>query len=199
MIRTSLIATIFGLLALVPLAHAQRNEFSVLAGVTLSTSDVKVGPISAASSSSTVAVEVGYAYKLKETSYGHFVIEVPVTWFNRGSAVVEPGRIAASGGQYVFFTPGGRFEFGHGSRLVPYLAAGFGAASVEAGRVELDNVIRISAITGVKPAFDFAGGLEFRLSRHIGLRGEVRDFVVAGSGVDARNHPVFAAGLAFHF
>jgi hypothetical protein len=48
---------------------------------------------------------------------------------------------------------------------------------------------------------DAGGGLDFRLTRLLSLRGEGRDFVTGKNlgGVTGRNHPIYEFGLAFHF
>ena len=51
------------------------------------------------------------------------------------------------------------------------------------------------------PAMDFGGGLDFRLTRLLSLRGDFRDFVTrAGLGNSTgRNRWMFLVGIAFHF
>jgi hypothetical protein len=61
----------------------------------------------------------------------------------------------------------------------------------------------VSATSGWTSSFAvaFGGGLDFRVTRLISLRGEVRDFVSRkGIGLtDGRNHPVFGFGMGFHW
>jgi len=53
----------------------------------------------------------------------------------------------------------------------------------------------------VGAALDFGGGLDFRLTRLMSLRAEVRDFVTGRGlgGVEGRNHPIFSFGLGIHW
>ena len=51
------------------------------------------------------------------------------------------------------------------------------------------------------PAFAFGGGVDFRMTRLISLRGEVRDYVTASrlGGVSGNNHVFALMGMGFHF
>jgi hypothetical protein len=103
-----------------------------------------------------------------------------------------------------YFTPGIRLKTPTFGRVSFYDLAGGGVgwfskvSSIVSGANE--SVIVDSRVQG-SPVFDFAGGIDLRLSRLVSLRGEGRDFFSARNlgGVAGHNHPVFLVGLAFHF
>jgi hypothetical protein len=199
MIRNTVYATI-GMLAVFALAKAQRVEISVLAGGARSTAEVTASPnFTSASAGASPSFQVGFAYRLLETSAGHLWLEVPVTWASQGSVKAGPDTVSVSGGHNVFATPGARFSFLPRSRFRPYVAEGIGAGSINEGVVEVGNSLHITVSTGVKPVADFGGGVEIRATRSLGFRGEIRDFVTLGSGLSGRNHAVYAGGIALHF
>ena len=53
----------------------------------------------------------------------------------------------------------------------------------------------------VRAAVEFGGGLDFRLTRLVSLRGEVRDFVSGRGlgGVAGRHHPIYGFGVGLHW
>ena len=87
-------------------------------------------------------------------------------------------------------------------RVSFYAAGGAGIASFNQNQSVVGNGM-VSATSGWTSSFAvaFGGGLDFRLTRLISLRGEVRDFVSRrGIGLtDGRNHPVFGFGMGFHW
>jgi hypothetical protein len=102
----------------------------------------------------------------------------------------------------IYFTPGVRFNVTLHPRTSFYVAGGLGVASFGEDRSLVGNgIISSSDVWNTSFAAAFGGGLDFRLTRLISLRGEVRDFVSRkGIGLtDGRNHPVFGFGIGFHW
>jgi hypothetical protein len=59
----------------------------------------------------------------------------------------------------------------------------------------------VSSGRSVSPAFGFGGGLDFRLTRLVSLRFDIRDFVTRArlGGSNGHHHGIFGFGVAFHF
>jgi len=101
------------------------------------------------------------------------------------------------------FTPGVRFKLPIQSRLSLYGVAGGGIGSF--GKDETDVNRRAGVFIGTSRTehgvFDVGGGMDFRLTKLLSLRGEARDFITGRNlgGESGRNHPVYEFGLAFHF
>ena len=83
------------------------------------------------------------------------------------------------------------------------LSAGGGPGTFYKVDSAVSGASQVSVTTSfvVRPVASIAGGIDMRLSRRLSLRAEARDFVSGANlgGVSGHNHPVFLAGLAFHF
>jgi opacity protein-like surface antigen len=107
-----------------------------------------------------------------------------------------------SAGGMISLTPGIRFNVAPHSRVSLYVAAGVGPAVFgEDTAVAGAGFVRRDTSWTVGAAFDFGGGLDFRLTRLVSLRVEACDFVTGRGlgGVEGRNHPIFSFGLGIHW
>lgn len=75
----------------------------------------------------------------------------------------------------LYLTPGVRLKFLPGSRLSPWVAVGGGYGLYQQS-AQLSNDQNTTDKFLNRGVFDYGGGLDYRLFRFIGLRGEVRDF-----------------------
>ena len=160
------------LLAVCP-ALAQNSDFGFLSGFR----PCGDCPTSSYASGS----EFNYGYQVVATQAGGLYIELPLV------AVINPVRNV----DYLF-APGLRFKFATQSRLSLYGALGFGIASF-GGTATASRTTSGTA--------DFAGGMDFRLTRLLSLRVEARDFLTRPGlgGTEGRNHAIYLAGIALHF
>jgi hypothetical protein len=162
-----------------------------------------------------IGVQANYAWQLLERPAGRLYIEVPVSSF---TGPVGQGVIADLGGvkqisrpEGVFFlTPGLRYHLNLKERVAVYAAVGGGIAlrqqTVFTYSADPSGSViypLISTRTGRKAsgAFDIGVGLDFRLTRLLSLRGELRSFRTSsqpGFG-DGRQYPSAHIGLALHF
>jgi hypothetical protein len=104
----------------------------------------------------------------------------------------------------LYLTPGLRLKFFPHSRLSPWGAIGGGyalyqqSAKLSNGQNETDKFLN-------RGAFDYGGGLDFRLFRFIGLRVEVRDFLSGNPDLNValnsstQHNVVASAGVILHF
>lgn len=162
-----------------------------------------------------IGVQVNYAWQVLERAAGRLYIEVPVSSFSGpvGQSVTEEvnGLREVRRPELVLFgTPGVRYHIHLTPRLALYVAAGAGIAlrqqkitTMSDARTEPGVFIAVASRrswTG-SPAFNIGGGLDFRLTRLLSLRGELRTFRTSelrgfGSG---QNYPSAHVGLGFHF
>jgi hypothetical protein len=183
----------------------QNMDWSWMVGGTSNPSSTISGTNDVISASAGVATQINWAYQLKSTKAGNLWIELPLTLTAGAFPSVSGATIAASiDRNTVFLTPGLRLKSPTYGRVSFYgsLGGGFGAVTRVEALINLPNgtVIADTRVRGTL-ALDFGGGIDLRLSRLISLRAEGRDFVTPDnfSGVSGPNHPVFLAGLAFHF
>jgi hypothetical protein len=182
---------------------SQNSEFSVLAGATSPTAHVIVGPNAIVTGQTGGAVQLAYSYQALSCAAGYLYVEIPVTFtIAVHGAFVGNGVVSSSSNDMSLLTPGVRFKLPIQARLSAYGVAGGGVGwfHKNESRVDKSGVFVGSSLT-VHGVFDVGGGLDFRLTRLLSLRGEVRDFISGKNlgGASGRNHPVYELGLAFHF
>jgi len=98
----------------------------------------------------------------------------------------------------LYLTPGLRLKLFPGSRFSPWGAIGGGYALYEAS-AHLSNGQNMTNKLLNRGVFDYGGGLDYRLFRFIGLRGEVRDFFSGNPNLNvalnsSTEHNVVASG-----
>lgn len=163
-----------------------------------------------------IGVQGSYARQILERRAGRLYFELPASLFappiGQGVITSAPSGNSeiARPESIIFVTPGIRYHYSVKPRLALYAAAGVGIAIRERdvlvirpkpeppGAVEL-----LSIRTNWKgsPAFNLAGGIAFRLTRLLSLRGELRTFQttsVPGYG-SGRSYPSVHMGIGFHF
>jgi hypothetical protein len=162
-------------------ASAQNSDVSILFGTSETTVPYDVSaPQLGGFTRRVVTLQAVYARQLYENGKHRLYFEIP---------------FVTSGA--VFINPGIRYQFNLTNRLGIYAVAGAGVAVQQ--RFDGSDF-------GWRPnfAYDFGGGLDFRLTRLISVRGELRKFRTTpqpkfglfGVGED---YPAAQAGFAFHF
>jgi len=138
--------------------------------------------------------------------YGHRFVNIGiVALYGEVDFVAFPNRGVSSATATVpqsyaslYLTPGLRLKLFPSSRLSPWGAIGGGYALYQQsarftnGQTDTNKFLN-------RGVFEYGGGLDFRLYRFIGLRGEVRDFLSGNPGLGVRlssstQHNVVASG-----
>lgn len=143
-------------------------------------------------------------YQVGSTKAGSLWIELPMTFTWQGTGTINGNTVASIDRNAWYFTPSVRLKSPTVGRFTFYGAAGGGMGalsktnSVDSGA---NGTVQINSTVQIRPVFDYAGGIDLRLSRLLSIRAEGRDFVSAANlgGVSGHNHAVFLAGFAFHF
>ena len=179
-------------------AMAQNHELSILAGATVPSGQVSVGSFGSVSGGISPSAQVSYAYRVLDNPAGSLYFEVPLSRVSKASVSLDDNGVGASASQW-FFTPGLPFKFLSWSRVSPYVTGGAGMGWFDSANVRVLPDVRVSASTGLKPVVAFAGGIEFRATRHLRFRLELRDYVPVGWFMGNRNHLAYSAGIGFAF
>ena len=181
--------------------EAQNSDFGLLIGVSTPHGEIVSGTNSRVSGSVGASGQFNYAWQVFQRAVDLY-IEVPLVISARNTGLVMPGTVSSTDYLDFFVTPGVRLKFTPQSRVSFYGAVGGGLASL-GQHVSIVSAPRVAVTVGrvTTGAVDFAGGLDFRLTRLLSLRGEGRDFFTKGnvSGDPGRNRLMFEAGIAFHF
>jgi hypothetical protein len=109
-----------------------------------------------------------------------------------GTAVVPHGYAS------LYVTPGLRLKFFPNSRLSPWGAIGGGYALYEESAQLSDGQNTTSTFLN-RGVFEYRGGLDYRLFRFIGLRGEVRDFFSGNPNLNTQHNVVASGGIIVPF
>jgi hypothetical protein len=104
----------------------------------------------------------------------------------------------------LYITPGLPVKFVPRARLSPWVAVGGGYALYEQS-AKLSNGQNTTNKFLSRGVFDFGGGLDYKLFRFIGLRGEVRDFLSGNPNLNvalsssAQHNVVASGGITLRF
>jgi len=144
-------------------------------------------------------------------NYGHRLLGVKVaTLYGEVEFVALPNRPVASGTVVphdyasLYVTPGLRLKFFPNSRLSPWCAIGGGYALYEES-AQLSNGQNTTNKFLNRGVFEYGGGLDYRLFRFIGLRGEIRDFFSGNPNLNnalssgTQHNVVASGGIILHF
>jgi hypothetical protein len=154
-------------------ALAQNSDFGLLYGFR----PCRECPRSTVASGS----QFNYGYQLLSAQTGGLYVEFPLV------SATNPVRNVT-----YLFAPGVRFKLASQSRFSLYGALGVGVATFGG---------TATASRTTSGAVDFAGGMDFRITRLLSARVEARDFVTRpGLGdTEGRNHAMYFLGIALHF
>jgi hypothetical protein len=190
---------LFLLLLVVPFRIlAQKNEITLSLGGTPSQSPGFRSP-TAGTAQTSADISLG-------ANYGHCFLDAgAASLYGEIEFVALPNRSLAATTATVpqnyaslYVTPGVRLKILPSSRLSPWVATGGGYALYEQS-ARLSNGQSTTNKFLSRGVFDFGGGLDYRLYRFIGLRGEVRDFLSGNPNLNvalssSTQHNVVASG-----
>jgi hypothetical protein len=195
-IATALVLSTFACSA----AFAQNSDLALLVGLSNArTSEVVLGSGTSVSGSRSTTFEVNYARQFLSTKAGDLYVEFPI-FVGANQALDLGNNVSVFGRNIIFFTPGVRYRISLQRRLSLYGALGVGVATFGIATVLATNEAIVPSRTTTGAA-DVGAGLDFRLTRLLSLRTEIRDYVTSPrrGGFSGRNHLVYQWGVSFHF
>jgi len=179
-------------------ALAQRNDITLSLGGTLSQSRGFRSPTTAAAQTSAdISLGVNYGRRFLDAEVAELYGEIEsVALPNRGltaATATVPQNYAS-----LYVAPGLRLKVLPSARLSPWFAVGGGYALYEQS-AKLSNGQNTTNKFLSRGVFDFGGGLDYKVSRFLGLRGEVRDFLSGNPNLNvalssSTQHNVVASG-----
>jgi hypothetical protein len=179
-------------------ALAQRNDITLSLGGTLSQSRGFRSPTTAAAQTSAdISLGVNYGRRFLGAEVAELYGEIEsVALPNRGltaATATVPQNYAS-----LYVAPGLRLKVLPSARLSPWFAVGGGYALYEQS-AKLSNGQNTTNKFLSRGVFDFGGGLDYKVFRFLGLRGEVRDFLSGNPNLNvalssSTQHNVVASG-----
>jgi hypothetical protein len=176
--------------------QSQELTFS-LGGISGQTRSLRGSPAGTAQIAADRTLGINYGHHLVGTRvatvYGELeFVAIP----NRG--VTSATAVVAQNYASLYVTPGVRLKLFPRSRLSPWAAIGGGYALYQES-AQLSNGQKTTNKLLNRGVFDYGGGVDYRLFRLIGLRGEVRDFLSGNPNLNAAptpstQHNVVASG-----
>jgi hypothetical protein len=178
--------------------HVQRQELTFsLGGISGQTRTLKGSPAGTAQIAADRTLGINYGHRLVGTRIAAMYGEIEfVAIPNRG--VTSATALVAQNYASLYVTPGVRLKLFPRSRLSPWAAIGGGYALYQES-AQLSNGQNTTNKFLNRGVFDYGGGVDYRLFRLIGLRGEVRDFLSGNPNLNAvptssTQHNVVASG-----
>ena len=198
MLETSMSKSIFVVVLVACPTMAQTNDFAILVGAYAPIVRVSAQPVRVTTSVSAGLV-LTYGRRLASSRAGDLLLDVPLAVSARAHQSMSRG--INIGGDDAFFTPGVCLVIVPASVVRPYAVLGLGVSSFSGGHLSISRDVDQSSRRSTSPVVGFGGGMDVRLVRFLGLRGEIRDFVSRAGfgGIEGRHHVLFGVGLGFHF
>jgi hypothetical protein len=203
MARLELSPQLLVLLALAMLApmfpvRAQSNDITLSLGGTPSQSRGFQSPTAGtAQTSADISLGANYGHRFLAAEVAELYGEIEfVALPNRGltaATATVPQNYAS-----LYVAPGLRLKVLPSARLSPWVALGGGYALYEQS-AKLSNGQNTTNKFLSRGVFDFGGGLDYKVFRFLGLRGEVRDFLSGNPNLNvalssSTQHNVVASG-----
>ena len=178
----------------------QNQDIAILAGPASIGTRVLSGTNVTLNGQTAVAAATIYGYQVARISGASLWIEFsPGTFLlhGRGTASI-PGVVSNTLSAY---TAGARLMLPLQSRISVYGLAGGGGGSFHYAVLATGTEARVTYNNTFHGLFVFGGGADIRLTRHLSIRGEIRDLVTGRglSGANGRHHVLPLFGPAFHF
>ena len=186
------------LLAATSPAVAQSNDITLsLGGIPTQSRSFRSPSAGSVQISPDVSLGANYGYRLLDAEFAAIYGEIQfVALANR--SLTAPTTTVPQNYASLYVTPGLRLKVLPTARLSPWVAVGGGYALYEQS-AKLSNGQNTTSKFLNRGVFDFGGGLDYRLFRFFGLRGEVRDFVSGNPNLNvalssSTQHNIVASG-----
>ena len=187
--HTRLFIVVVFLAASLTAAHAQKNEFTVMASTfqTSASYNVHGGQ----------GLQLNYARRIVNIEVASLYLELPFAAAWGGNRSITQGNLLHEDYNTMYLTPGLKLKLLPGSFISPYLAGGLGWGGFRASN---------TSGTSNKFAGDIGGGADFNILPILSLRGEVRDYYTSSPTFDVQsifhgnvNNVVISGGAVFRF
>jgi len=184
--------------------HLQSQELTFsLGGISGQTRSLRGSPAETAQIAADRTLGINYGHHLTGTRVAALYGEIEfVAIPNRG--VTSTTAVVAQNYASLYVTPGVRLKLFPHWRFSPWGAIGGGYALYEDSN-QLSNGQNTATRFLNRGVFTYGGGLDYRLFRSIGLRGEIRDFFSGNPNLNValssstQHNIVASGGVILHF
>jgi hypothetical protein len=157
---------------------AQKHELGVTAGLMKPSLETvfEFPGINELRVDSSFTFQINYAYRLIDAKLAALYVDVPLSVTPKSRFDTRDAfflRDYAS----LFFTPGLKVKFLPNARVSPYAVAGVGVSRLSPGDERINGLPgEPAAESRTDDAYSYGGGVDVKVNRLIGIRGEVRSF-----------------------
>ena len=184
--------------------HLQSQELTFsLGGISGQARTLRGSPAGTAQIAADRTLGVNYGHHLAGARVAALYSEIEfVAIPNRG--VTSATAVVAQNYASLYVTPGVRLKLFPRRRFSPWGAIGGGYALYEESN-QLSNGQKTATRLLNRGVFTYSGGLDYRLFRSIGLRGEIRDFFSGNPNLNValssstQHNIVASGGVILHF
>lgn len=177
----------------------QNNETSVLFGAAFGSTQVIGGSNVTVDGSPGFSTAVGFAFQvMRKSAVSLWVEPFPVITAIPGGSANIPGSASANS---ELFVPSARLMVPVQSRISLFGALGGGVGYFHNYTLTSDVPPQLKVHGVYHGVAGAGGGVDFRISRHVSIRVDARDYVTGRDlgGVLGRNHFLPLLGVAFHY
>jgi hypothetical protein len=190
----------FLFLALLPLpVSGQSAENYFLAGASFGSTQVIGGSNVTVTGSPGFSDVIGFAFEVKKKSAVSLWVEpFPLAFDSPGGSASIQGSASANG---IIVTPSARLMVPLEPRISVFAAVGGGGGQYHNYTLSSDIPPQLKTHSVFHGVFSAGGGVDFRISRHVSIRIDARDYLTGRGlgGVLGRNHFLPMAGVALHY
>jgi len=180
-------------------ALAQSNDITLsLGGIAAQSRTLRSPAAGSTQISADVSLGANYGHRLLHAEFAALYAEIQFVALPDRSVTPATAAIVPQNYASLYVTPGLRLKVLPRARLSPWAALGGGYALYEQS-AKLSNGQNTTNKFLNRGVFDYGGGLDYRLFRFFGLRGEVRDFVSGNPNLNvalssSTQHNIVASG-----
>lgn len=182
-------------------SFAQKHEVGITAGAMKPTLDTRFEfpALNDLRVDNGFAFQINYAYRLIDAKVAALYVDAPLavtpkSKFNTADAFFLDSYST------IFFTPGLKVKLLPNSRISPYAVAGIGVARLSPSDERINGLPReTSADVKTDDAYSYGAGVDIRVNKFIGIRGDVRNFNTGTPQFsvnlfEKRQHNIFVTG-----
>ena len=180
-------------------ALAQSNDITLsLGGIAAQSRTLRSPAAGSTQISADVSLGANYGHRLLHAEFAALYAEIQFVALPNRTVTPATAAIVPQNYASLYVTPGLRLKVLPRARLSPWAALGGGYALYEQS-AKLSNGQNTTNKFLNRGVFDYGGGLDYRLFRFFGLRGEVRDFVSGNPNLNvalssSTQHNIVASG-----
>ena len=180
------------------LCPAQNADLGLLFSFRRSSYEFNIPPNRITATSNGVSVGFVPAFQVRERGPHRLYIELPYLDAGGVSASIVAGLVSTRQSLSTL-SAGPRYQYAFSDRWSVYGAVDLGVGWSQHASVFRTSTFQASSHTEANPALGYGGGVDYRISKLLSVRAELRHFVLFGTVPGGRHGLSPSFGMAVHF